>query len=90
MKTGITAATCLFLLLSLTGCGTITSPPTIKETREVFVMPPAAFLTPCSQPFDGPPLTANEAVERDVVWMLSLRACSDGRARIKRWYEGKR
>jgi len=73
----------------LTACGSTTELKVVTQTRDVFVLPPAALITPCDIPFDAPPLTRDEAVERDLVWKGALDKCGKKPDKIKEWYRGK-
>ncbi|TDE19275.1 hypothetical protein E1100_25790 [Vibrio owensii] len=53
------------------------------------LLPPAAFLTPCEIPFDAPPPTRGEAVERDPTWKGALEKCGQKLDKIKQWYQNK-
>lgn len=61
----------------------------MTKTHDVVVLPPAAFLTPCEVPFNKPPLTRNEAVERDLVWKGALDKCAKKPDKIREWYQAK-
>lgn len=63
---------CLTALLS--GC---TTTEIVTEYREVVVKLPASDLTLCLQPFDLPPATYGEAVERDPLWFASWKECAN-------------
>ncbi|PMJ90283.1 hypothetical protein BCU12_12375 [Vibrio sp. 10N.261.55.A7] len=73
---------CLFLTLSI-GC---TTTEYITEYKDRLVIPPAAYLTQCDQPFYEPPKTYGEAVTRDPVWFSAWRTCADQLDLIRRFY----
>lgn len=73
----------------LTGCGSTTELKVVTQTRDVIVLPPAAYLTPCDIPFDTPVFTRDEAVERDLIWMGALDKCGQKPDKIKSWYQDK-
>ncbi|WP_214658557.1 hypothetical protein, partial [Vibrio anguillarum] len=70
-------------------CGSTTDLQVVTQTRDVVVLPPAAFLTPCDIPFDSPPLTRDEAVERDLIWKGALEKCGQKPDKVKQWYQNK-
>lgn len=73
----------------LTACGSTTDLQVVTQTRDVVVLPPSAYLTPCDIPFDGPPLTRDEAVERDLIWKGALEKCGKKPDKVKQWYQNK-
>ncbi|UTV26395.1 Rz1-like lysis system protein LysC [Photobacterium atrarenae] len=72
---------CLALLLN--GC---TTTEVVTEYREVVLKPPASDLTVCLQPFDLPPATYGEAVERDPVWFAAWKECANKILRLRAFY----
>ncbi|WP_427901925.1 Rz1-like lysis system protein LysC [Motilimonas cestriensis] len=64
-------ALCLFPLLA--GCSTT---KTLIKYKTIKLAPPSVLLAPCVMPFDKPPATYGEAVERDVIWWQSMSECS--------------
>ncbi|SKA56582.1 Rz1-like lysis system protein LysC [Enterovibrio nigricans] len=82
---------CLFLLL-MVGC---TSKPMVVTEYVIHEkVPPSAYLTECELPFNAPPKTYGEAVERDQVWLCAFEACALKVAEIRGFYniesQGKR
>lgn len=73
----------LCLVLLLNGC---TTTDIVTEYREVVIKPPASDLTVCLQPFDLPPATYGEAVERDPVWFAAWKECANKILRLRAFY----
>lgn len=73
----------LCLVLLLNGC---TTTDVVTEYREVVIKPPASDLTVCLQPFDLPPATYGEAVERDPVWFAAWKECANKILRLRAFY----
>lgn len=75
----------LCLALSLTACST-TNDVVIKY-KTVWLHPPATYLTPVTLPFNQPPDTYGEAVERDPIWWQSLRQCQVQIEKLRHFYK---
>ena len=73
--------------MCLSGCGSTTQ--IVTQTRDVVVLPPAIYLTRCEMPFDSPPLTRNEAVERDLIWKVAVEKCGRKIEKLNVWYADK-
>ncbi|WP_455570415.1 Rz1-like lysis system protein LysC [Vibrio rumoiensis] len=71
-------------MLLLTGCASNTK--VVTQYKTVERKPPPALISPCLRPFDSPPQTYGEAVERDPVWHASWRTCANQIQQLRQFY----
>lgn len=78
------AALCLSIIL-LTGCQD-TKFVTRYEYQDVIRVPPSSDLIECEQPFNQPPATYGDAVQRDAIWLTYFRLCACQLERNRSFY----
>lgn len=76
------AQLCLSLML-MSGC---TTTEYVTEYRDRKVIPPNVLLVKCHQPFNEPPKTYGEAVERDPIWLSSWQTCAEQILELREFY----
>ncbi|WP_425386736.1 Rz1-like lysis system protein LysC [Vibrio metschnikovii] len=81
--------------MSISGCSTFTEPArqidVITQVDLIYVLPPAAYLSPCESPFYMPPKTYSEkeSAVREVTWKSAFDRCAKRIDKVKEWYESK-
>lgn len=76
--------TLLFLIALLSGCAKeYQSSDSVQDDR---TETSPKLISPCLRPFEQPPKTYGEAVEREPIWHASWRSCANQIEQLRQFY----